>query len=362
MTYPGMHARPPYKPLTDFQEGEIDALRPYFSHHEIGRQLGIPRRTVSNFLQRLDERGSFDKLHPPGRPRKTSISDNRYIARTAELETRVPLAELRRDVGLNVSEQTLHRRLKEAGIQKWKAVKRALLTSKHAANRLKWAKDHRHWTVEDWRKVAWSDECAVQKDSDPRQMHVFRRQNKAETYAIKNIQPKSRGGDISQMIWGCFVGNKLGPIAFIRGTVNQDVYINVLSEMFIPFIDTLAADGLTNVVFQQDNARPHTSKKTKQFLDAAMRNHGFSVMCWPANSPDMNLIEQLWAHLKLELHRRYPDTRHLQGSPERIRTVLRERLMEIWWAIGEDVLNSLIDSMPRRVRALIAAGGWYTEY
>ena len=132
--------------------------------------------------------------------------------------------------------------------------------------------------------------------------------------------------------------------------------------MFIPFIDTLAADGLTNVVFQQDNARPHTSKKTKQFLDAAMRNHGFSVMCWPANSPDMNLIEQLWAHLKLELHRRYPDTRHLQGSPERIRTVLRERLMEIWWAIGEDVLNSLIDSMPRRVRALIAAGGWYTEY
>lgn len=93
-----------------------------------------------------------------------------------------------------------------------------------------------------------------------------------------------------------------------------------------------------------------------------MRNHSFSIMRWPANSPDMNLIEQLWAHLKLELHRRYPDTRHLQGSPERIRAILRERLMEIWWTIGEDVLNSLIDSMPRRVQALIAAGGWYTEY
>ena len=110
-----MHARQPYKPLTDFQEGEIDALRPYFSHHEIGHQLAIPRRTVSNFLQRADERGSFEKLHPPGRPRKTSVSDDRYIVRTAELETRVPLAELRRDVGLNVSEQTLHRRLKESG-------------------------------------------------------------------------------------------------------------------------------------------------------------------------------------------------------------------------------------------------------
>lgn len=161
--------------LTDFQKGEIDALRPYFSHREIGSELGIPRRTVSSFLQRSDERQSIENIPPPGRPRHTSISDDRYIARTAELETRVPLAELRRDVGLNVCEQTIRRRLKTAGIRKWKAVKRALLTQKHATNRLKWAKAHRHWTVEDWRKVAWSDECAVQKDSDPRQLHVFRR-------------------------------------------------------------------------------------------------------------------------------------------------------------------------------------------
>jgi len=183
------------------------------------------------------------------------------------------------------------------------------LTQKHATNRLKWAKAHRHWTVEDWRKVAWSDECAVQKNSDPRQLHVFRRQNKEEKYAIKNIQPKSRDGYISQIIWVCFVGNKLGPIAFVKGMVNKDTYIDIVQNTLLPFFTALTADGLTNIVFQQDNASPHTAKKTKQFLDAAARTHGFSVMAWPVNSPDMNLIEQLWAHLKLELHRRYSDTK-----------------------------------------------------
>ena len=148
------------------------------------------------------------------------------------------------------TEQTLRQRLKEAGIQKWKAVNRALLTPRHAANRLKWAKAHRHWTTDDWKKVGWSDECAVQKDSDPRQLHVFRHQNKEETYAKKNIQPKSRGGDISQMIWRCFVGNKLGSIAFVNRTVNKDVYINILMDTFLPFIDALVTDDQTNIVFQ----------------------------------------------------------------------------------------------------------------
>ena len=182
-------------------------------------------------------------------------------------------------MGLNVCEQTIRRRLKEAGIRKWKAVKRALLTQKRATNHLKWSKAHRHWTVEDWGKVAWSDECAVQKDSDPRQLYVFRRQNKEEKYTIKNIQPKSRDGDISQMIWGCFVGNKPGPIAFVSGTVNKDAYIDILTNTLLPFINALAADGLTNIVFQQDNASPHTAKRTKEFLNAAARTHG--LLSWP---------------------------------------------------------------------------------
>jgi hypothetical protein len=107
---------------------------------------------------------------------------------------------------------------------------------------------------------------------------------------------------------------------------------------------------------------PIRPKKTSAFFDAAMIEHGSRVMEWPPNSPDMNLIENLWAHLKMELHRRYPDTTTLRGPPHVIRRVLRDRLMEVWWEIGEEVLDCLIDSMPRRVQALIDADGWYTGF
>ena len=85
-------------------------------------------------------------------------------------------------------------------------------------------------------------------------------------------------------------------------------------------------------------------------------------MEWPPNSPDMNLIEQLWAHLKYELYRRFPDTASLNGSAEYIKSTLRQRLHTVWWDIGVDLLNRLVNSMPKRVEALARGHGWYTEY
>jgi len=173
---------------------------------------------------------------------------------------------------------------------------------------------------------------------------------------------KKRDRELSQMIWGCFVGDKLGSIVFIDGKIKKEEYIDILRKNLLQFIDALTADGLRGIEFQQDNVRPHTAKMTRDWLKDAGREHGFIVMDWPANSPDMNPIENLWAHLKLELHRRYPDTKYLSGSPAAIRGILKRRLSEVWWAIGEDVLNGLVESMPRRVHALLKAKGWYTKY
>src|SRR5579859_6335415 len=169
--------------------------------------------------------------------------------------------------------------------------------------RLNWAREHCHWTREDWERIFWSDECAVQKDSDTQQVWVFRHQNKREKFDPKNVRGRAKGGGVFQMIWGCFAGTKLGPIAFINETVNMDVYITILRENLLPFVDAIIADGATDVIFQQDNATPHVSKKTHAWLEGLMREHRVLLMQWPPNSPDMNLIEHLWAYLKAELHR-----------------------------------------------------------
>ena len=96
------------------------------------------------------------------------------------------------------------------------------------------------------------------------------------------------------MIWGCFISNKLGSIVFIEGSINSNIYISILYENLLPYLDAFTANIVTNITFQQDNARSHTCKKAKAFLDSVTAEHGFTVMDdWLPYSLDMNLIENL---------------------------------------------------------------------
>ena len=164
------------------------------------------------------------------------------------------------------------------------------------------------------------------------------------------------------MIWACFIDNKLSPIVFIDGIVNQDVYQGVLTKHLIPFMDALKADEEVDLELQQDNARLHVAKKTKELLEELAEKYGLKIMDWPPNSPDLNPIEHLWAELKRRLFEKYPNTMSLKGSPSAIRQVIQEHLHEVWWEIGEEVLKKLIESMPHRVNEVLAARGWYTSH
>src|ERR1700721_4693120 len=122
--------------LTDAQKGAILALIPLYSHVKIGAQLGIPRTTITSLVSRTRKHGSLENLPGPGRPRKLSNADVRYLVYNAESETRVPFKELKS----LTNEQTMRQRLRDKSIHKWKAVKRPLLIQKHAPEHLAWAK------------------------------------------------------------------------------------------------------------------------------------------------------------------------------------------------------------------------------
>ena len=93
------------------------------------------------------------------------------------------------------------------------------MTAEHAEKHLKWARAHQHWTIEDWKKVIWSEKSAIKKDSNARTAWIWRHQGKAEKYLPKNVVGKNRDGNILQMVWGGFMGNKLGPLVFIDAKI-----------------------------------------------------------------------------------------------------------------------------------------------
>ena len=59
---------------------------------------------------------------------------------------------------MDLSAETLRRRLRDCGLYGRRLAKKPLLTKWMKANRLSWAKKYRNWTLEDWRNVLWSDE------------------------------------------------------------------------------------------------------------------------------------------------------------------------------------------------------------
>jgi len=259
--------KPQWHELTDFQKVEIVEGCKLAKQVEVARDLKISCQTVSSFLSQYDQPQSSDNLPHDGTPHKLTASDVRYLVHTAESETHVPLAEIVVNTMFStVSTQTLHRRLREEGIRKWKAVGRCLLMMKDAKTCYKWANEHQHLTKEDWAQFAWSDESLIKQDNNPHQSWVFQCQTKREKYDPKNIHMKLKYGGVKQMVWGCFYGNRLSPIAFIDGTVNSHIYISILQDKLLLFFQALHNDRASDIIFQQDNAKVYTLKLATAWL------------------------------------------------------------------------------------------------
>lgn len=150
----------------------------------------------------------------------------------------------------------------------------------------------------------------------------------------------------SVMVWGAMSAAGVGPLCFIKGRVNAASYQEILEHFMLPSADKLYGDE--DFIFQHDLAPAHSAKTTgKWFTD-----HGITVLNWPANSPDLNPIENLWDIVKRKLRDPRPNTL------DELKAAFEASLA----SITPQQCHRLIASMPHRIEAVISAKGFPTKY
>ena len=331
--------------LTIEERIEIIALsREGVNNSELSRRYNVQRRTIINVLQKAAEGHTVEDRTRTGRPRAMTARDDRALAR---LSLRQPTAvsrslsqDFQLETGLSIAPRTVRRRLRSMDITCRVAKRRPILSRQHRQRRLQWAREHQNLTAEDWNNVIFSDEVPLHMVQN-RQRRYVRSRGRVQ----QHHRPTAQAGGASILCWGAFSSHGVLPLVDIRDTLNAERYVQTLEDNLLL---TLRALNNDDIIFQQDNARPHVARRTMNWF----QEQGVHVMDWPPQSPDLNPIENLWSMLKSRL-----DRRESLNIPQLLDNARAE-----WNSFTAEDLQNLLNSMPRRINEVIAHRGGHTHY
>ncbi|GFV00230.1 transposable element Tc1 transposase [Trichonephila clavipes] len=238
------------------------------------------------------------------RSEKTTRREDRRIVRQALVDPTVTRSTIRADVGVAIVPQTISRHLAEANLKSKRPFRVLPLTPEHRQLRLQWCQARSMWNVTDWQKVVFSDESRFVLGTDDNRVRVWR--CPGERYNSPHTVLRHTVLTAGVMVWGAIAYDSRSTLIVMRGTLMGQRYVD-------------------------DILRLHT-------------------LPWPARSPDLTPVEHVWYQLK----RQMPSCHSVHD--------LELAVQDLWSHLPQGKIRCLINSMPDRVAACIAAGGGPTRY
>ncbi len=319
------------------------------------RMVRFTKARAEFWVQRYKATGSLSDLHRSGRPSKLSASaiaaaQQRVLAsQSVRLATNQLKAEGIVDPG--ISHTTIFRHLQDgAGAVQCKGViKTPLISAVTAEKRMAFAKHHLR------RRTGWSRVLFV----DSKYFYVSLKGTK-KVWVLSGTRPHcaaaKKGAGLH--VYGAFSMAGTAQLVLATGTagykfpgakkgVNALEYQHILLEHLLPAAKRLFKGRSWQLL--HDSARPHVASSTK----AVLKQHKVQVVAhWPANSPDLNPIENLWSWVQ----------RKVNKAAVTCFAELKAAVFDAWEHIPGSLLQDLANSMDTRLGKVQERRGAYTGY
>ena len=312
---------------------------PQMTVESAAKYLKKTRGWAYNVLNIHKKFGNVDFSDERGPKRVTTEAQDREIVKLATASKPMTTQQIANKLtakGIPVSRVTITRRLRENQVR-WKPLlKKPLLKESHIENRCKWAEDN---LDRDWTKVIFTDEASFELNCQV--TRAWQLPGKPKIYRTVKHPPKVS-------VWGCFSSKGFGKLILVSGILESKQMVQIYKKGLLPSAQKFYGKNKDNWELLEDGDPKHTSKLSK----AWKAENGVKVMEWPANSPDCNPIENVWALLKARIRQRNIATK--EG--------LIRALKEEWRSLTAEYAKKLAESCTRRCQAVIDHGGDWIPY
>ncbi|KAK4244257.1 DDE superfamily endonuclease-domain-containing protein [Corynascus novoguineensis] len=297
--------------------------------------------TITRTCNHFQKHHTVKSLPRKGRPQKLTHRQVQYIKYLIKRNPHINWPALQSQSNTGASINTIRKALGRDFRRKWCSIKRIHITPDTAVKRLAYRKENKSKAAM-LMEGAYSDESSVQTAPNTPNGWVLRMPKHKYDKDLINIHAHVKA-EITVMVWGCIWKGGRSPLVIMerdpeskRNGYSANSYIWALGE-------GLRLCYRLGTLLLQDNAKIHVARKTTEWLE----RHGVWVLEHPPHSPDLNPIEHVWKKMKEILRRDFPDLYRLKNNEENLAVAL---------------IDTLIYSMPKRLRAVVRARGWYTKY